>query len=122
MTSTSMHADNVPPELASAAVRALSAPSAELNDVGSALGGMLRLAGDDVLTVDDLLDGRLSSCRLAVASACQPGHYATADTPDEFTGLPAGFLQAGAACAVASLWQGPRRHHQSLHDPVLRAA
>ena len=34
MTSTSMHADTVPPELASAAVRALSALSAELNDVG----------------------------------------------------------------------------------------
>jgi CHAT domain-containing protein len=66
---------------------------------------MLRLAGDDVLTIDDLLDGRLTDCRLAVASACQSGHYATADAPDEFTGLSAGFLQAGAACAVVSLWQ-----------------
>jgi CHAT domain-containing protein/tetratricopeptide (TPR) repeat protein len=73
--------------------------------VGSTTGGVLRLAGDDVLTVDDLLDGRLASCRLAVASACQSGHYETAAAPDEFAGLPAGFLQAGAACAVASLWQ-----------------
>jgi CHAT domain-containing protein/tetratricopeptide (TPR) repeat protein len=71
----------------------------------STIGGVLRLAGEDVLTIDDLLDGRLANCRLAVASACQSGHYATADAPDEFTGLPAGFLQAGAACAVASLWQ-----------------
>jgi tetratricopeptide (TPR) repeat protein len=73
--------------------------------ISSTVGGVLRLAGENVLTVEDLLDGRLNNCRLAVASACQSGHYATADTPDEFTGLPAGFLQAGAACAVASLWQ-----------------
>lgn len=70
----------------------------------STVGGILRLAGSDVLTIDDLLDGRLVNCRLAVASACQSGHYETADTPDEFTGLAAGFLQAGAACAVVSLW------------------
>jgi CHAT domain-containing protein len=73
--------------------------------ITSTLGGILRLAGDDVLTIDDLLDGRLINCRLAVASACQSGHYETADIPDEFTGLAAGFLQAGAACAVVSLWQ-----------------
>lgn len=73
--------------------------------ISSAVGGVLRLTGEDMLNVDDLLEGRLSNCRLAVASACQSGHYATADTPDEFTGLPAGFLQAGATCAVASLWQ-----------------
>jgi CHAT domain-containing protein/tetratricopeptide (TPR) repeat protein len=71
----------------------------------STLGGMLWLGGDDRLTIDDLLDGRLINCRLAVASACQSGHYSMTDTPDEFTGLPAGFLQAGAACAVVSLWQ-----------------
>lgn len=58
-----------------------------------------------MLTIDDLLDGRLANCRLAVASACQSGHYETSAAPDEFTGLPAGFLQAGAACAVVSLWQ-----------------
>jgi CHAT domain-containing protein len=65
----------------------------------------LRLADKEELTVDDLLDGRLRNCRLAVASACQSGHFATSDNPDEFTGLPAGFLQAGAACSIVSLWQ-----------------
>ena len=74
------------------------------SSVGSTAGGMLFLAEGDVLTTDDLLDGRLSNCRLAVASACQSGQYATANAPDEFVGLPSGFLQAGAACAVASLW------------------
>jgi CHAT domain-containing protein/tetratricopeptide (TPR) repeat protein len=71
----------------------------------SAVGGVLRLSDDDLLTIDDLLDGRLINCRLAVASACQSGHYATGDVPDEFTGLSAGFLQAGAGCAIVSLWQ-----------------
>jgi CHAT domain-containing protein/tetratricopeptide (TPR) repeat protein len=70
-----------------------------------ASGGRLYLADDTELTMDDLIDGRLEGCRLAVASACQSGHYSMADVPDEFTGLPAGFLQAGAACAIVSLWQ-----------------
>ena len=68
------------------------------------LGGSLDLA-DARLTVNDLLDGRLNQCRLVVASACQSGHYALADISDDFTGLAAGFLQAGAAAAVVSLWQ-----------------
>lgn len=52
-----------------------------------------------------MIDGRLTGCRLATASACQSGHYSIGEAPEEFTGLPAGFLQAGAACAVVSLWQ-----------------
>jgi CHAT domain-containing protein/tetratricopeptide (TPR) repeat protein len=75
------------------------------SSLSSASGGVLILAGGEPLTTDDLLDGRLAHCRLAVASACQSGHYSTVGTPDEFAGLPAGFLQAGAACAVSSLWQ-----------------
>ncbi len=53
----------------------------------------------------DLNEIRLVGCRLVVASACQSGHYDTALSPDEFLGLPGGFLQAGAACVVASLWK-----------------
>ncbi|MEK8174447.1 CHAT domain-containing protein [Streptomyces sp. M19] len=37
--------------------------------------------------------------------ACQSGRYEIIEAPDEFTGLPGGFLQAGAACAITSLWQ-----------------
>jgi tetratricopeptide (TPR) repeat protein len=70
----------------------------------SKAGGYLLLAGDSKLSVEDLIEGRLTGCRVAIASACQSGHFSTTDTPDEFTGLPAGFLQAGAACAVTSLW------------------
>jgi CHAT domain-containing protein len=75
------------------------------SDLTGPLGGALRLAGKEELTIDDLLDGHLRNCRLAVASACQSGHFAASENPDEFTGLPAGFLQAGAACAIVSLWQ-----------------
>jgi CHAT domain-containing protein len=73
-------------------------------DTTNKAGGYLLLAGESRLSTDDLIDGRLAGCRVAVASACQSGHYSTTDIPDEFTGLPAGFLQAGAACAITSLW------------------
>ena len=69
------------------------------------LGGILQLAHRANLSTEDLSDGRLDGCRLAVASACQSGHFALGDDPDEFTGLPAGLLQAGASCAVVTLWQ-----------------
>jgi CHAT domain-containing protein len=71
----------------------------------SQIGGSLLLADDSRLTVGHLIYGQLTGCRLATASACQSGHYSIGDAPEEFTGLPAGFLQAGAACAVVSLWQ-----------------
>ena len=74
------------------------------SEITSTAGGYLLLAGGSTLSIDDLIDGRLTGCRVATASACQSGHYSTTDTPDEFTGLPAGFLQAGAACAITSLW------------------
>ncbi|MER7466587.1 CHAT domain-containing protein [Streptomyces sp. NPDC097981] len=66
-------------------------------------GASLALA-DGRLDMDTLGAYRLPACRLAVASACQSGHYEVVRAPDEFRGLAAGFLQAGAACAVAGLW------------------
>ncbi|MBB4921963.1 CHAT domain-containing protein [Kitasatospora kifunensis] len=66
-------------------------------------GASLALA-DGPLSTDTLAPRQLSSCRVAVASACQSGHYDLVEIPDEFLGLPAGLLQAGAACAVTSLW------------------
>jgi len=67
-------------------------------------GGSLVLA-DAALDMEALVRCRLPSCRLVVAGACQSGRYEVIDAPDEFTGLPGGFLQAGAACAITSLWQ-----------------
>ncbi|MEU2712963.1 CHAT domain-containing protein [Streptomyces sp. NPDC007205] len=67
-------------------------------------GGSLALH-DGPLDMDTLVRHQLPYCRLVVAGACQSGHYEIVEAPDEFIGLPAGFLQAGAACAITSLWQ-----------------
>ncbi|MFJ9446924.1 CHAT domain-containing protein [Kitasatospora sp. NPDC101235] len=72
-------------------------------DLGSR-GASLALA-DGRLDVEVLARRQLRRCRLVVVSACQSGHFEIVRMPDEFVGLPAGFLQAGAACAVTSLWQ-----------------
>ncbi|BBC94709.1 CHAT domain-containing protein [Streptomyces griseofuscus] len=89
------------PRLAEASYLHLSCHgSAEL--VGR--GASLALA-DGTLDLDTLVRLRLPRCRLVVAGACQSGRYEVIDAPDEFTGLPGGFLQAGAACAITSLWQ-----------------
>lgn len=74
--------------------------SAELNGRG----GRLALA-DGILDLDALVRSQLPHCRLVVAGACQSGRHEAIDAPDEFTGLPSGFLQAGAACVITSLWQ-----------------
>jgi CHAT domain-containing protein/tetratricopeptide (TPR) repeat protein len=73
-------------------------------DLSDPIGGCLQLGEGDLLTMEELADGSLENCRIVVASACKSGHYAAGEAPEEFLGLPAGFLQAGAACAVATLW------------------
>jgi CHAT domain-containing protein len=45
----------------------------------------------------------LSAARLVALSACETG-LTDMIQPDEFLGLPAGFLQAGAPAVVSSLW------------------
>jgi len=56
------------------------------------------------LTVADLLglEGRLHA-QLAFLSACETGLIGT-ELPDEMVGLAAGFMQAGAARVISSLW------------------
>ncbi|HEX6374170.1 MAG TPA: CHAT domain-containing protein [Allosphingosinicella sp.] len=58
------------------------------------------------LRLSDLLESRqsLGAPRLVVLSACNSGLSDVDTNPDEFTGLPTGFLFAGAAGVVASLW------------------
>jgi CHAT domain-containing protein len=46
----------------------------------------------------------LSAARLVVLSACETGLTDIRHSPDEFLGLPAGFLQAGAPAVISSLW------------------
>lgn len=58
------------------------------------------------LTVADLLDMKqpAGAPRLVVLSACETGISDVRHNPDEFTGLPAGFIFAGAAGVVSTLW------------------
>jgi tetratricopeptide (TPR) repeat protein len=74
------------------------------NDLTDPDGGHLSLAGDDLLTVAALAHNISLRARVATASACQSGHFDTLMIPDEYIGLAGGLLQAGAACAVVSLW------------------
>jgi CHAT domain-containing protein len=46
----------------------------------------------------------LAVSRLVVLSACETGLIDIEQPPDEFVGLPAGFLQAGATGVMSTLW------------------
>jgi CHAT domain-containing protein len=63
----------------------------------------LRMA-DGELTLDALRHVRLDAARLVFLSACESGLAGVEKLPEEFIGLPAGFVQAGAACVIGSLW------------------
>jgi CHAT domain-containing protein len=52
--------------------------------------------------ISSMLD--LSKCRLVTMSACESIKVDTA-CPDEFLGLPAAFLRAGAAAIIGTLWR-----------------
>jgi len=67
------------------------------------LNGGLLTADDQCLSLRDLLNLRSPGIRLAVLSACETG-IPGLELPDEVISLPAGWLQAGAAGVVASLW------------------
>jgi len=61
------------------------------------------MAGDEMLTMRDLLDMRLPAARLATLSACETGIVGT-ELPDEVVALPTALAQAGFAGVAASLW------------------
>lgn len=64
----------------------------------------LLMAEGNLLTVAHLLEEHLPGARLAVLSACETGIPSDLKRTDEVVGMPAGFLQAGVAGVVASLW------------------
>lgn len=65
----------------------------------------LILADKAPLTLADIIAKLdLSGCRLVVLSACETGITDISQSPDEYFGLPAGFLQAGAPAVVSALW------------------
>jgi len=70
------------------------------------LNSALMLARDEGLTLRNLLGSRFEGLRLVVLSACETA-VINAVVPNEAIGLQTGFLQAGAAGIVGSLWAVP---------------
>lgn len=65
----------------------------------------LSLGQERELTLEMIFETRsLNAPRLVVLSACDTGLYDLANLPFEFIGLPSGFLHAGAAGVVSTLW------------------
>ncbi|MBW2690851.1 MAG: CHAT domain-containing protein, partial [Deltaproteobacteria bacterium] len=65
----------------------------------------LKLANHEILTLSEIIsDLDLDTARLVTLSACETGMTDIQQSPDEFIGLPTGFLQAGAAGVVSTLW------------------
>ncbi len=56
------------------------------------------------LTLENIFELTLSNCRLVSISACESGFTDFSNTSDEYIGLPSGFIRAGAASIVSSLW------------------
>jgi len=97
----------------------------------------LLLADRKSLTLADVIVGLdLSAARLVTLSACETGLTDILHSPDEYLGLPAGFLQAGAPAVLSTLWPVndlstmllmKRFYRGHLHDglapaPALRTA
>ncbi len=70
-----------------------------------ALESALYLTHDEPLSLGDIMTKLdLKTIRLVTLSACETGITEFSKLPDEFIGLPAGFMQAGAPGIVSSLW------------------
>lgn len=76
-------------------------------DSDNPLRSRLRLAEAEDLTLGDVFELSLPSCRLAVLSACESGLTDIKDLTDEYVGLPSGFLFAGSKAVLSSLWMVP---------------
>jgi CHAT domain-containing protein/tetratricopeptide (TPR) repeat protein len=61
---------------------------------------------DRIITLDECLNGQVNlvGARLIVLSACETSLIETHRAVDEVVGMASGFLQAGAAGVIASLW------------------
>lgn len=65
----------------------------------------LALFQNEKLTLADILSSlKLGNNRLISLSACESGFTDVVTVPEEFIGLPGGFMQAGAPCMISSLW------------------
>ena len=70
----------------------------------SPLESALILANEERLTLGEIFGLSLNQCRLVTLSACETGLTDSTSISDEYIGLPSGFLYAGTATVVSSLW------------------
>ncbi|AUB37237.1 Tetratricopeptide [Nostoc flagelliforme CCNUN1] len=56
------------------------------------------------LTLEDIFLLNLRNCRLVCLSACETGLVSISSNNDEYIGLASGFIRAGAANIISSLW------------------
>ena len=71
------------------------------------------------LSVAELRELPLKGCRLFILAGCETGMIDLNVAPDEFIGLPAAVLEAGAAAALASLWPVETEGTYALIECVL---
>lgn len=74
-------------------------------DSARPLNSALRLAGGTELTLGEVFELPMDSCRLVTLSACEAGLTDSRTLTDEYVGFPSGFLFAGARCVVSPLWK-----------------
>jgi CHAT domain-containing protein len=68
------------------------------------LNSALALSGQDILTLKEIFALDLHPYNLVCLSACETGITSTQDILDEYIGLVSGFLSAGVAHVISTLW------------------
>lgn len=66
--------------------------------------GLVLAEGKSLTLAQIIGEFNLDTARLVTLSACETGITDIRQSPDEYLGLPAGFLQAGAPAVVSTLW------------------
>jgi CHAT domain-containing protein len=66
--------------------------------------GLILARGEPFTLAQVLGELKLDTCRLVALSACETGITEVRQSSDEYLGLPAGFLQAGAPAVLSTLW------------------
>jgi CHAT domain-containing protein/Flp pilus assembly protein TadD len=74
------------------------------HDIESPLNSALPLADNDKLTLKDIFQLNLQNYSLVCLSACETGITSSQEIIDEYIGLVSGFLSAGAAHVISTLW------------------
>jgi len=94
-------------------------PDAKGNIPTEPFGPSDRRTKGDAFTVAQLAALDLGQCRFAVLAGCETGLIDLKNNPDEFIGLPAALLEAGAAGVLATLWPVPAAPTRTIIRAVL---